>query len=92
MKKFTCPCCGYKTLNERDNWETCQVCKWMDDEIQSYEPDIGGANKITLREAQKNFKEIGRADRINYHSKGKPTFKYEKDDNWKPYEKDNYPY
>lgn len=87
MKKFTCPCCGYKTLNERDNWETCQVCKWMDDEIQSYEPDIGGANKVTLREAQKNFKEIGRADRINYHSKGKPTSKYEKDDNWKPYGK-----
>ncbi|MFP7474185.1 CPCC family cysteine-rich protein [Niallia taxi] len=86
MKKFTCPCCGYKTLNERDNWETCQVCKWMDDEIQSYEPDIGGANKVTLREAQKNFKEIGRADRINYHSKGDPTSKYEKDDNWKPYE------
>ncbi|MED4040124.1 CPCC family cysteine-rich protein [Niallia taxi] len=86
MKKFTCPCCGYKTLNERDNWETCQVCKWMDDEIQSYEPDIGGANKVTLREAQKNFKEIGRADRINYHSKGEPTSKYEKDDNGKPYE------
>ncbi|PEJ48070.1 hypothetical protein CN692_24385 [Bacillus sp. AFS002410] len=50
----------------------------MDDEIQSYKPDISGPNKVTLGEAQKNFKEIGRADKINYHSKGEERIKMKK--------------
>lgn len=85
MKRYTCPCCGYKTLRERNNWETCQVCKWMDDDLQSIIPDIaGGANKESLREAQKNFQEIGRASKTYFHSEPEPSSNYEKDTNWRP--------
>ncbi|GGI17293.1 CPCC family cysteine-rich protein [Gottfriedia solisilvae] len=83
-KRYTCPCCGYKTLRELNNYETCPVCKWMDDDIQSYDPDICGANKESLREAQINFKEIGRASKTFFHSESEPTTNYEKDINWKP--------
>jgi len=86
MKRYTCPCCGYKTLRERNNWESCQVCKWNDDDIQSIRPDLdGGANKESLREAQKNFKEIGRASKHLYKSHKAPISDYEKDENWMPF-------
>lgn len=85
LKKQTCPCCGYKTLRERNNRETCPICKWMDDDIQSIKPDSeGGANKESLKEAQKNYKEIGRASKTFFHSESEPTTNYEKDKNWKP--------
>ena len=31
MGKFTCPCCGYLTLNERGAYDICPVCFWEDD-------------------------------------------------------------
>lgn len=34
--KYTCPCCGYKTLDEEptDTYEICKICFWEDDETQ----------------------------------------------------------
>lgn len=29
-KLYTCPCCGYKTLEYRREWFTCQVCMYME--------------------------------------------------------------
>jgi len=84
MNKQTCPCCGYKTLEELDNYETCPVCMWMYDDIQSFNPDRRGANKETLREAQKNFIEIGRASKVLFALGGEPTSNYVKDENWRP--------
>ena len=31
MGKFTCPCCGCLTLNERGAYDICPVCFWEDD-------------------------------------------------------------
>jgi hypothetical protein len=57
-KYFECPCCGKKTLTERGNYEICKVCGWEDDDIQSDDPDYaGGANHISLNEAQKAWAE-----------------------------------
>ncbi|PEE02877.1 CPCC family cysteine-rich protein [Bacillus pseudomycoides] len=39
------------------------MCKWNDDEVQAVSHDIRGANKETLKEAQINYKEIGRASK-----------------------------
>lgn len=86
---YTCPCCGYKTLDERDNWETCQVCIWNDDEIQSDDPDFkSGPNKgVSLREAQKNFIEIGVCSIYMLERKNPSTAsRFEKDSNFKPLE------
>ncbi|WP_400247787.1 CPCC family cysteine-rich protein [Niallia sp. JL1B1071] len=81
----TCPCCGYKTLSERNSWEIFRVCKWEDDELQFLEPDLGGgANEESLREAQKNFKEIGICSKKLIHWKNTADLNDEKDKNFKP--------
>lgn len=58
----TCPCCGYKTLNEEPpgTFDICEICFWEDDDIQYNDPDFeGGANVPSLRQAQKNFIQFG---------------------------------
>lgn len=62
MKKYTCPCCRYKTLDEEPpgTYNICKVCFWEDDEIQFYNPDYeGGANRVSLNQGRKNFLEFG---------------------------------
>jgi Leucine-rich repeat (LRR) protein len=58
--KFSCRCCGFLTLDERDSWEICSVCFWEDDPFQSsYPSSITGANRTSLIEARNNFARIG---------------------------------
>jgi len=61
---FPCPCCGYLTMPElRGSYGICPVCLWEDDEVQFDEPDFaGGANKVSLNEARKNFRRYGVSD------------------------------
>ena len=45
--KYTCTCCGYKTLEEPagGTHEICELCDWEDDFVQTSDPDYeGGAN------------------------------------------------
>ncbi|HCL37017.1 MULTISPECIES: CPCC family cysteine-rich protein [Marinobacter] len=56
--RYTCRCCGYKTLDEPSGgtYEICELCGWEDDGVQSSDPDyVGGANGMSLREAQHAF-------------------------------------
>lgn len=56
--KYTCPCCGYKTLNEEppNTYEICEICFWEDDGVQFKDADYeGGANYVSLRQAQLNY-------------------------------------
>ena len=34
--KYTCPCCGYKTLDEEppNTYDICEICFWEDDGFQ----------------------------------------------------------
>ena len=64
--KFYCECCGYNTLYEKPNgtYQICTTCYWEDDPIQSAEPDYkGGANKVSLNQAKRNFAEFGACER-----------------------------
>ncbi|NQY30780.1 MAG: hypothetical protein HRT69_15080 [Flavobacteriaceae bacterium] len=64
--KFYCDCCGYNTLGERPtgNYEICNICFWEDDPIQSSEPDYeGGANRVSLNQAKRNFDEFGACEK-----------------------------
>ena len=84
---YTCPCCGYKTLPENPPGtdEICKICFWEDDLIQSNDPDFeGGANKVSLRQAQKNYMKIGASDEAALKFIQKLTPNIEKDLNWKP--------
>lgn len=60
--KYRCPCCGFYTFEERPNgnYDICEVCFWEDDLIQmENETYEGGANRVSLVQAQKNFIEFG---------------------------------
>lgn len=57
---LACPCCGYRTLPERDNYELCPVCFWEDDPSESRAPGFaGGANSVDLVTAHQTFLRIG---------------------------------
>lgn len=60
--KYTCPCCGYKTLDEEptDTDAICKICFWHDDGVQFRDPDYeGGANEVSLKQAQKKLLILG---------------------------------
>ncbi|RRB09386.1 CPCC family cysteine-rich protein [Larkinella rosea] len=61
MTKYTCPCCGYRTMDlGPGHYEICPVCFWEDDPIQKQNPNYdGGANKVSLRAGQQNFINFG---------------------------------
>jgi anaerobic ribonucleoside-triphosphate reductase len=88
MKKFVCPCCGYKTLeHQKGHYDLCPICAWEQDDVQESDPDYsGGANYSSLRQAQKNFKQFGASDRIHLGIVRKPTKKDIRDNKWKPLE------
>ncbi|MGG3887545.1 CPCC family cysteine-rich protein [Metabacillus fastidiosus] len=86
--KYTCPCCGYKTLPEgpSDTHYICKICWWQDDGVQFYKPDFeGGANKVSLKQAQKNFIKFGASEERFIKNARKPNEKDIKDLNWKPF-------
>ena len=59
--KYSCPCCGYYTFENRPDgsYDICPVCFWEDDPIQLKNPDYeGGANRLSLNQARKNFLEF----------------------------------
>ncbi|HSW74521.1 MAG TPA: CPCC family cysteine-rich protein [Candidatus Saccharimonadales bacterium] len=54
--QYPCPICGYYVFDERPgSYDTCRVCGWEDDNVQLRYPDMGGANKESLIEAQTLF-------------------------------------
>ncbi|NVJ61063.1 MAG: hypothetical protein HWE27_11780 [Gammaproteobacteria bacterium] len=75
--KFTCPCCGYKTLDLEPpgTFVICELCDWEDDSVQFSDPDYeGGANGYSLRQSQHRYANGYRAKLLKH------TF--EKDDSW----------
>lgn len=59
MEKYTCPCCGYKTLEDEHEYDICPICFWKDDLFQFENIDLSGANPVSLMEAQENFIKFG---------------------------------
>lgn len=52
--KTKCALCG----EEVDRYDICDVCGWQDDDLQRDDPNYkGGANKMSLNEARKAYKE-----------------------------------
>jgi len=85
--KYTCPCCGYKTLGEEPpgTFDICPICYWEDDSVQFNNPDYaGGANKISLRQAQKNYISFGASEKRFQGNARSANKTDEKDQNWHP--------
>ncbi|MDF2804998.1 MAG: hypothetical protein K0S61_4903 [Anaerocolumna sp.] len=89
MKRYTCPCCGYKTLDEEPpgTYDICPICFWEDDGVQFHKPYFsGGANRLSLIEAQRNYIKFGASEERLLEYVRKPNETDEKDSNWKPFE------
>jgi rubredoxin len=87
MKKYTCPCCGYKTLNEEPpgTYDICPICFWEDDLVQFRDPDFeGGANDASLRQGQRNFIKYGACEIEMLKNVRKPNINDMKNIYWKP--------
>ncbi|ROQ96076.1 cysteine-rich CPCC protein [Streptomyces sp. 2132.2] len=59
-----CPCCGHLVLDEMPgSHEICPVCSWEDDAVQFRWPTAEiGANRVSLVEAQRNYRDFGARD------------------------------
>ncbi len=58
FERHQCPCCNYLTLTRRGLFETCAVCRWIDDPTER----MGhGSNPVSLLQAQLNFQAFGAA-------------------------------
>lgn len=85
-QKFACPCCGYKTLREEPGgtYNICEVCFWEDDPIQSDDPDYeDGANRVSLRQGQKNFQEFRACEKDRVKNVRGPHIDELRDKDWK---------
>lgn len=84
---YACPCCGYKTLDREPpgTYDVCPVCFWEDDRIQYADPDYeGGANVVSLRQAQRSFLEIGVSELRFKENVRTPQSGEERDPSWRP--------
>ncbi|MDX8365532.1 CPCC family cysteine-rich protein [Cytobacillus sp. IB215665] len=83
--KYTCPCCGYKTIGEEPpgTYEICSICYWEDDFVQFNDPDYeGGANIPSLRQAQRIYLKFGASHELFTSSVRKPLVYDIKDPEW----------
>ena len=71
-KDTQCACCGYYTLDEGSIFDICPVCYWQDDAVQNDGFD-GGANGVSLKEAQANYKQYEVAELQDKAFVRKPT-------------------
>ena len=71
-----CPCCKYNTFEKGDrlNYSICPICFWEDDTTSFENPEYaGGANRVSLIEAQRNFEEFGACQRDMIKNTKKPN-------------------
>lgn len=54
-----CPCCNYKTLSVRGQYDICRVCFWEDDSIKKELSRYSSVNRMTLKKGKDNFNKIG---------------------------------
>lgn len=87
--KVYLPICGYKTLDDEHEYGICPICFWEDDYLQFDDVDReGGANHISLRQAQKNYFEFGACEIEMLKHVRKPTIDDVRDINRKALSKE----
>ena len=84
--KFSCPCCGRRTLQSfPGSYEICPVCFWEDDPVQLLDPRYrGGANGPSLMECQTNYRRSGASEERMLSHVRLPTESEEIDSEWRP--------
>ena len=83
---FPCPCCGYRTVSEEGGgtYDICPICFSEVDGVQLEDPNYeGGANVVSLRQAQRNFVEFGASERRFIKNVRSPSDIDVRDPHWK---------
>ncbi|MFB7459240.1 CPCC family cysteine-rich protein [Streptomyces sp. NPDC056188] len=85
-RRYPCPCCGYLVLDEMPgSFVICPICFWEDDAIQFRWPTMdGGANKVSLIEAQHNYRDFGACDQHGRRFVRPPAADEPLDPAWRP--------
>jgi hypothetical protein len=88
MKKHTCPCCGYETIEREDTfYDLCPVCFWETDPYQLANPEYkGGANQSSLTEAQQHFILFGACEKDDVFKTRMPLADEPKDEHWQTFD------
>ncbi|WP_322908151.1 CPCC family cysteine-rich protein [Paenibacillus sp. SGZ-1009] len=61
---YSCPCCKFKTLSTKGEYDICPVCFWEDD--GSTNPSYySSPNHMTLSQARDNFNEFGAVNKFS---------------------------
>jgi hypothetical protein len=82
-RRITCPCCGHLSIT--DTYDICGICGWEHDPVQEDNPDSSiGANRVSLREAQRNFRVLGASAEGYADSVREPGSDDQRDPEWKP--------
>ena len=86
MPTHPCPCCGYLTLEEPPgSYEICPICFWEDDVSQLRFVRLGGgANRVSLTEAQANFAACGASEPRLRSNVRAPDPSDRRDPTWRP--------
>ena len=64
--------------------DICHICRWEDDWVQTLDPrNAGGANQVSLIEAQANFQRFG-AKTPGHKYARPPSPDYEREPEWRP--------
>jgi hypothetical protein len=79
-----CPCCGYKTLPGRGDYDLCPVCWWEDEGLLPWE--YSGPNAQTLIEAQQEYLAETRPYRRRPGKVRAPKRQEARDPDWRPSE------
>jgi hypothetical protein len=83
MVEVPCACCGYYTIS--GDYEICDICWWESDLVQEAHPDsTSGANRTSLRQAQRNFAAFGAMSADFKDDARKPTASDRRNPDWKP--------
>jgi hypothetical protein len=84
---YPCPCCGYLTFAEPPgSYDICEICYWEDDALQlEFATTLaGGANSMTLEEAQRAYTEfVAKAPSRTQHTRP-PAPLDRRDPEWRP--------
>jgi hypothetical protein len=81
--KYTCSCCGYKTLPSNSIGERCPICFWeerYDDSDNLF--GVSDTNHMTLYQGQENYKKFDCYNQYFISRCRKPNHNETKDFNW----------
>ena len=84
-RNFTCPCCGgFSFRASPGSYEICKVCSWEDDPVQLLDSGfVGGANKSSLLECQRDFVAAGVGESCSEKSVRPPIKNESQDSRWR---------